>query len=97
MIHLTTKAGDILLCHRKAILDALSPLDVGKDSGVAGGEGAIYFWAKLPSGANALLPWCCHIRFGPEGACTALDHVLPIVKHVACCVGSSRLLTLCAD
>ena len=36
---------------RKAILDALSPLAVGKDSGVAGGEGAIYFWAKLPQGA----------------------------------------------
>ena len=57
MIHLISKAGGILLCRRKAILDALSPLAVGKDGGVAGGEGAIYFWAKLPSGANALLCW----------------------------------------
>ena len=53
--HLMDKAGAVLLCCRKAILDALSPLAVGKDSGVAGGEGAIYFWAKLPSGANASL------------------------------------------
>lgn len=39
----------MLYC-REAILDALSPLAPGKASGVAGGEGAIYFWAKLPSG-----------------------------------------------
>ena len=48
------------LCCREAILDALSPLAVGKESGVAGGEGAIYFWAKLPSGTNAVLEWCHH-------------------------------------
>ena len=35
---------------RDAILVALSPLAVGEDSGVAGGEGAIYFWARLPQG-----------------------------------------------
>lgn len=52
---ITSKAADILLCYRTAILDALSPLAVGKESGVAGGEGAIYFWAKLPAGAHALL------------------------------------------
>lgn len=88
MTHLISKAGGILFCCRKAILDALSPLNVGKDSEVAGGEGAIYFWAKLPSGANVLLCWCCHIRFGPEGACTALGHVLPKGKHSVCCVSS---------
>ena len=31
---------------RDAVLDALTPL--GKN--VCGGEGAIYFWAKLPAG-----------------------------------------------
>ena len=51
---------------REAILDALSPLSDGKDSGVAGGEGAIYFWAKLPQGAespfNALGLWVMFLR-----------------------------------
>ena len=37
---------------RAATLDALSVLAVGQDSGVAGGEGAIYFWAKLPQGES---------------------------------------------
>ena len=37
---------------RDAILDALSPLAVGTNSGIAGGEGAIYFWAKLPQGTS---------------------------------------------
>lgn len=50
-----SKAGDVSSCCRTAILDALSPLAVEKESGVAGGEGAIYFWAKLPSGAHTLL------------------------------------------
>lgn len=31
-------------------------LAVGKDSGVAGGEGAIYFWAKLPQGTYSSPP-----------------------------------------
>ncbi|KAL3139126.1 putative uncategorized biosynthetic cluster, variant 2 [Trebouxia sp. C0010 RCD-2024] len=46
--------------NREAILDALSPLACGKDSGAAGGEGAIYFWAKLPSGCEedeAVVSW----------------------------------------
>eukprot|EP00192_Tetraselmis_astigmatica_P012572 CAMPEP_0117669738 /NCGR_PEP_ID=MMETSP0804-20121206/12314_1 /TAXON_ID=1074897 /ORGANISM="Tetraselmis astigmatica, Strain CCMP880" /LENGTH=405 /DNA_ID=CAMNT_0005477859 /DNA_START=200 /DNA_END=1417 /DNA_ORIENTATION=- len=38
--------------NRKAIIDALSPLGtVG--NGVAGGEGAIYIWAKLPEGCGS--------------------------------------------
>lgn len=47
---------------RAATLDALSVLSVGEDSGVAGGEGAIYFWAKLPQGHlfnPCLMLLCC--------------------------------------
>ena len=36
---------------RGAIIDALSPLGT-LGSGVAGGEGAIYLWAKLPQGGE---------------------------------------------
>ena len=36
--------------HRDVLIDALSPLGSLGD-GVAGGEGAIYLWAKLPEGA----------------------------------------------
>ncbi len=35
-----------LTTNRNAVLDALSPVK----EGVVGGEGAIYFWAKLPEG-----------------------------------------------
>lgn len=41
------------LC-RDTIIDALSPLGA-LGSGVAGGEGAIYLWAKLPEGDDLSL------------------------------------------
>ena len=40
--------GQHAVC-RETIIDALSPLGT-LGSGVAGGEGAIYLWAKLPRG-----------------------------------------------
>ena len=36
--------------NRTALRDALSPLAELSPGGVAGGEGAIYYWAKLPPG-----------------------------------------------
>ena len=36
---------------RATIIDALSPLGT-LGSGVAGGEGAIYLWARLPEGGK---------------------------------------------
>ena len=47
------------LC-RDTIIDALSPLGA-LGSGIAGGEGAIYLWAKLPEGDDfsfGLRPQC---------------------------------------
>ncbi len=41
---------------RGTIIDALSPLGA-MGSGVAGGEGAIYLWAKLPEGNKISLCW----------------------------------------
>jgi hypothetical protein len=45
--------------NREAILDALSPLG-RPGQGVAGGEGAIYFWARLPEALaddEAVVAW----------------------------------------
>lgn len=38
--------------NRKLVLDALSPLGKVGQGMVAGGEGAIYFWIKLPPGCE---------------------------------------------
>ena len=38
--------------HRAAVLDSLSPLGQLGDGNIFGGEGAIYFWAKLPRGCE---------------------------------------------
>lgn len=78
----------ILYC-REAILDALSPLACGKDSGAAGGEGAIYFWAKLPSG---LLSWHWHACFYP---CRVMPSLSSQTKPGEPCDGSSRLSNPC--
>jgi aspartate/methionine/tyrosine aminotransferase len=39
--------------NRAALQDALSPLAKLSPGGVVGGEGAIYYWAKLPPGLEA--------------------------------------------
>ena len=51
---------DGLAPNRAAVLAALEPLG-GLGRGVAGGEGAIYFWAALPPGAACLhaVAWLC--------------------------------------
>mmetsp|Transcript_22058 Transcript_22058/g.52742 ORF Transcript_22058/g.52742 Transcript_22058/m.52742 type:complete len:158 (+) Transcript_22058:2-475(+) len=41
----------MLEANRAAMLDALSPLGT-LGNGIAGGEGAIYLWGKLPSGCE---------------------------------------------
>jgi hypothetical protein len=61
--------GQTALC-RDVLIDALSPLG-SLGSGVAGGEGAIYLWAKLPEGVvlcqQHLLTFACMV------ACTVHD------------------------
>lgn len=59
--------------NRLAVLDALSPLGI-LGNGIAGGEGAIYFWAKLPEGCcdEKVVEWLIH-KYGiciiPGTAC----------------------------
>ena len=45
-------------CCRNRLLEALSPLGTPGD-GIGGGEGAIYLWARLPTG-EAHLPELVH-------------------------------------
>lgn len=40
-------------CCREVLIDALSPLG-SRGDGIAGGEGAIYLWARLPKGKTPL-------------------------------------------
>jgi hypothetical protein len=47
-----TRGMDVWLGSRDLLLDALSPLGSLGD-GIAGGEGAIYLWAKLPKGETS--------------------------------------------
>lgn len=72
-----------LSSNREAILDALSPLADGTNSGVAGGEGAIYFWAKLPQGCEddeAVVSWLVK------------EHKVCVVPGTACgCPGYVRV------
>eukprot|EP00884_Botryococcus_braunii_P017072 jgi/Botrbrau1/4048/Bobra.152_3s0007.2 len=45
-----------ILPNRELLLDALSPLG-SLGNGIAGGEGAIYLWAKLPPAAKMMRQW----------------------------------------
>lgn len=47
--------GDTKVLCREVLIDALSPLGKPGD-GVAGGEGAIYLWARLPAGKLSPVP-----------------------------------------
>ncbi len=53
---LKLKIGPLRFACREAITDALSPLG-SLGNGVAGGEGAIYLWAKLPEGQQLFPQW----------------------------------------
>lgn len=58
---------------REAIIDALSPLgELGQ--GVGGGEGAIYFWARLPPGTGVYIT-CEGARCCPQPCQCPLPHL----------------------
>jgi aspartate/methionine/tyrosine aminotransferase len=66
--------------NRNAILDALSPLGTLGD-GIAGGEGAIYLWARLPDGCEddgAVVEWLVRrhkVCLIPGSSCGCPGHV----------------------
>ncbi|CAL5223689.1 g6241 [Coccomyxa viridis] len=71
---------DSIMGNRGTIIDALSPLGA-MGSGVAGGEGAIYLWAKLPEGCEddeAVVEWLVRehgVCVIPGSACGAAGYI----------------------
>lgn len=100
-----------LAANRAAIADALSPLaaapqngggaGVSATAGVAGGEGAIYFWARLPPGFEdadeAVVGWLIRehgVCVIPGSACGAPGHVRAAfanLKERDCAEAAARL------
>jgi hypothetical protein len=72
--------------NRAAIADALSPLQAaaaaaGAPPAVAGGEGAIYFWARLPRGFDAADEEVVAWLIREHGVCVIPVRGLGCMKH----------------
>ncbi len=85
--------------NRAAIADALSPLGQ-QGAGIAGGEGAIYYWAKLPEGCSddeAVVKWLIEeagVCVIPGTACGAPGFIRAAYANLqpdACLQAASRL------
>jgi len=85
--------------NRKVILDALEPVGT-LGNGIAGGEGAIYLWAKLPEGCeddNMVVEWLVKkhkICLIPGSACGVPGHVrigFANMEPVKCAEAAERL------
>lgn len=85
--------------NRNAILDALSPLG-SLGNGIAGGEGAIYLWARLPRGCEddvAVVEWLVKkhkVCLIPGSSCGCPGHVRVAFANLqpeACAEAASRL------
>lgn len=86
--------------NRRAVLDALSPLGAPGD-GVYGGEGAIYLWARLPPGCEALdlavARWLVDVHgvcVIPGSACGSPGHVRVAYANLPpdqCAAAAARL------